>query len=235
MATFSESRSSTDSTLTFNKEHMDLKAPLISTGAAAEWRHQRKLRVPLRFFQPILGGIVLISLVLVSWTAIQTWKVQQHVHLFPSGSELGTCGDNKTVEEARAHGCVFDAMSYLWVRPECYHRELVEDFMQRSDWAWYSDAQLKHKLPMDELLRGDHPQAFAPKKYHQIHCTYMWRKMHSILVDHLPVDSDLTNWMHTMHCEKVLLNHILHEDANCTDAMVCPTLVRATWTTCGYY
>jgi hypothetical protein len=238
MAPISDNRSSSDSTIGFEKHQLDLESsetPLINSTDTYQWAQQKKSCVPRRLVHSIIGSIILAIVLLVGFTALQTWKVQQHVHLYPSGLELGTCGYDKTPEEARAHGCVFDPMSFIWVRPECYHGDLLEDFMKRSEWAWYSDPQLKHKLPMDEVFNGDHPQAFAPKQYHQIHCTYMWRKMHSVLVDRLPIDSDLSSWHHTMHCEKVLLNHILHEDANCTDSMVCPTWVRATWTTCGYY
>ncbi|KAF2663826.1 hypothetical protein BT63DRAFT_460948 [Microthyrium microscopicum] len=237
MATASDYRTSTDSTITLDKAtYLDSStAPLITSTDAEGWHKNRTARASHRLYRFVLCGLAVFAFALICWTAFQTWKLQKHVHLFPTGIELGTCGSNKTIEEARAHGCVFDPMSYIWVRPECYHEDLLDDFMKRNDWAWYSDPKLQNKIPMEQLFRGDHPQAFAPRSYHQIHCTYMWRKMHGVLLDHLPIDSDLSHWKHTMHCEKVLLNHILHEDANCTANMICPTLVRATWTTCGYY
>jgi len=64
---------------------------------------------------------------------------------------------------------------------------------------------------------------------------YMWKKMHKAILEHRPIDSYLTEWHHTNHCEKILLNDYLHEDVQCTAEMVCPTWVRATWTACKRY
>ena len=61
------------------------------------------------------------------------------------------------------------------------------------------------------------------------------KKMHKAILQHTPIDSYLMEWSHTDHCEMVLLNDYLHEDAQCTPEMVCPTWVRATWTGCKRY
>lgn len=64
----------------------------------------------------------------------------------------------------------------------------------------------------------------------------MWKKMHKALLEkNHPIDSYLVDWHHTNHCEMVLLNDWLHEDVQCTPEMVCPTWVRATWTSCKQY
>ena len=87
--------------------------------------------------------------------------------------DYGDCGDKDSVEEARAKGCVFDPMGWIWTRPECYDAELVEDFMNRTDWSWHTDPKLteESKVPMDVIYRGDHPKLFTSKKYHYVHCT----------------------------------------------------------------
>jgi hypothetical protein len=49
-----------------------------------------------------------------------------------AGDKLGHCG--RPIVEARALGCVWHAMSWAWQRPECYHAELVAEFLARMDW-----------------------------------------------------------------------------------------------------
>jgi len=179
----------------------------------------------------LLGIIVQLASMSVSLHGIE-----KSIHLKPTGLEFGDCGSSHTIEEARESGCLFDPMSWLWVRPECYDQELIDNFMNRTDWSWHSDWKLtpESRIPLEEVVRGDHAKLFTQKKYHSVHCTYMWQKMHKALLEHRPVDTDLTSWHHTLHCEQVLLNEYLHEDEACDSGMICPTWVRATWTGCGY-
>ena len=186
---------------------------------------------------PVLGIFALFCLSTMIYLSVTVQAMQKAIHLHPTGIELGDCGSSHTVDEARAKGCLFDPMSWLWVRPECYDSSLIDDFMNRTDWSWHTDWKLtpESQVPLDRVFAGDHPHLFTSKKYHSIHCTYMWQKMHKALLEHRPVDTDLTSWHHTHHCEEVLLDPYLHEDSECTDDMICPTLVRATWTSCGYF
>ena len=188
-------------------------------------------------FYPLLGLFVIFCISSLAYLSATVHTLRKAFHLRPTGIELGDCGSSHTVEEARAKGCLFDPMSWLWVRPECYDQALIDDFMNRTDWSWHTDWKLtpESQVPLKEVFDGDHPQLFTGKKYHSIHCTYMWQKMHKALLEHRPVDTDLTSWHHTHHCEEVLLDQYLHEDSKCTADMVCPTLVRATWTSCGYF
>jgi hypothetical protein len=89
------------------------------------------------------------------------------------GVNLRHCGKSNTVEEARSLGCIFDPMSWVWVRPECYDAELVEDFMNRTDWSWHTDPKLTpvSAVPMEEIYRGYHPKLFISKMYHTVHCS----------------------------------------------------------------
>ncbi|KAJ5958812.1 uncharacterized protein N7479_005962 [Penicillium vulpinum] len=198
-------------------------------------RHSRSRWVI--FFSSTSLVLVLALLATSVYIATSVRTMGKVMYLHPDGRELGDCGPNHTVEEAREYGCVFDPMSWLWVRPECYDKVLIDDFMNRTEWSWHTDWKLtpETKVPLDVVFSGEHPQLYTSKKYHSIHCTYMWQKMHKALLEHGPVDSDLTNWHHTHHCEQVLLDQYLHEDSECTADMICPTLVRATWTACGYF
>ena len=198
-------------------------------------RNQGSKTKSIFYLALVLFAAICISAII--YLSVTIHAMQKFVHLHPSGIELGDCGSSPTVEEARAKGCLFDPMSWLWVRPECYDQSLIDNFMNRTDWSWHTDWRLtpESQVPLEDVFAGDHPQLFTGKKYHSIHCTYMWVKMHKALLEHRPVDTDLTDWHHTYHCEEVLLEPYLHEDTECTDEMICPTLVRATWTSCGYY
>ena len=153
----------------------------------------------------------------------------------PTGAEFGDCGH--TIEEARANGCLFDAMSWLWVAPACYHKDLIDEWWGRTEWHFFSNWTL---LPEDEVSResveaGEHNLLYTHTKYHKIHCAYMWQKTQKTLVNHLPIDSNLHSFHHTGHCERVMLNDILHEDVDCTHSAICPTQLTPVWTTCGWW
>jgi hypothetical protein len=206
----------------------------VESGATQESEHAHYIR-SLYSVRTLFVCLFTFSMAIITWNVAQNLIIEAKLHRFPSGAELGNCGKSGSIEDARAHGCVFDAMSYIWVRPECLHSDLIENFFNRTDWAFYRDPKLRHQIPTAEIVRGDHQKAFTARKYHSIHCSYMWRKMHKVLIERKPIDSDLASWHHTLHCDKVLTNEYLHEDYNCTKEQLCPTRVGATWTSCGYY
>lgn len=104
----------------------------------------------------------------VLYTAAEVHSLSTHAIV-----DYGDCGTDGSVEEARAKGCVFDPMSWIWVRPECYDKAMVADFMNRTDFSWHFDPKLTPEsvVPMDVIYRGDHPKLFTQKKYHYVHCT----------------------------------------------------------------
>jgi hypothetical protein len=113
---------------------------------------------------------------------------------------------------------------------------LIADFMNRTDWAFYTSKALEPETQVDmaEVWAGTERQLYTTKKYHKIHCMYMWYKMHAVILDGLPVDSDMSAWIHTGHCDRVLLEEIFHEGVGCTPEMICPTMLIPIWTSCGY-
>lgn len=215
---------------------------------------RRGLRASGWLLKLFLGAVALICSVSIVYTAACVHRLSS-----VAIADYGDCGQSETVEEAREKGCVFDPMSWIWVRPECYDAELVAEFMNSTDFSWHTEPKLKPetKLGMDVIFRGDHPKLFTQKDYHTVHCfvrllpassflgnpgltqltpsQYMMKKMHKAILEHRPIDSYLTEWHHTNHCGMVMLNDILHEDTDCAAPKVCPTWVRATWTACRRY
>jgi hypothetical protein len=126
-------------------------------------------------------------------------------------------------------------MSFAWQRPACYYEDLVESFKNRTDWHFYSNWTLEpaEELPLDRVIAGDFDVVYAEKRYHPIHCTYMWQKMHTAYQQGLPVDSSTPPMSHTLHCEKVLLLDYTGE-ASCNNLATCPTRLKVSHTKCGF-
>jgi hypothetical protein len=68
-----------------------------------------------------------------------------HPTVIHTGSELGNCGS--TIAEARAAGCHFDPMSWLWIPHACWkpHVDMIEDWKASTDWHLYTDVNMRAK------------------------------------------------------------------------------------------
>ena len=156
-----------------------------------------------------------------------------------TGSELGNCGS--TIAEARAAGCHFDPMSWLWISPACWkpHVDMIEDWKASTEWHFYTDVNMRaeDEVPTQAAYDGDYPTLYTPYKYHKIHCSFMWKKTHAILSNRLPIDDNTLSERHMKHCQMVLLNEFFHEDVNCTESptQICPIRLIQEFTKCGYF
>ncbi|KAJ6442621.1 acetylserotonin methytransferase-like protein [Purpureocillium lavendulum] len=156
----------------------------------------------------------------------------------PTGDEFGHCG--ASIAEARSLGCIFDPMSWAWQRPECYHPELVADFLARMDWRFYLS---KQALPSEEVsreawIRGDYLTLYGPGTWHTFHCTYSWRKFHEAFKDKKPMDNDILQIQHTMHCDTVFLHDLdpkLTAACDTSPGGCNTTEVNAGFNSCGWY
>ncbi|OTB00952.1 hypothetical protein M426DRAFT_26061 [Hypoxylon sp. CI-4A] len=157
-----------------------------------------------------------------------------------TGDEFGHCGS--TIAEAKSLGCVFDSMSWAWQRPECYHAELVEDFLSRMDWKlYYTNETVESKEASREAWeRGDYVTLYVDKAWHFFHCMYSWRKFHEAFQKKMPMDNDIAMFGHTMHCDGVFLHNVdpaLIGTWKCdSQPGGCRTIeVTAGFNKCGYY
>ncbi|PYI06680.1 hypothetical protein BO78DRAFT_272572, partial [Aspergillus sclerotiicarbonarius CBS 121057] len=114
------------------------------------------------------------------------------------------CGS--TFAEAKALGCHFDIMSFSWLPTPCFDSELMNEFLNVSDWKWYTSHGGQSTVPKERVLAGEYDQLWVTWEYHRVHCTYMWKKLHrAILTDDVHVDGYIANMHHTHHCSMVLL------------------------------
>jgi hypothetical protein len=154
-----------------------------------------------------------------------------------TGVEYGGCGNN--VAAARAIGCRFHPLSWQWIPEPCYDEELINSFLLRSKFQFYRNYTLEaeDEIDMGEIINGDHETVFTPDRYHPIHCTFEWIKIHKAWVEKQPIDNIAISLAHTHHCELNTLNPYLGElgVGNCTASGICATQLSVTFNTCGYY
>lgn len=167
--------------------------------------------------------LALVILTSLTWSVIEA-RYSQRTH-YVSTLRSG-CGNS--VEQAKANGCHFDMMSWLWLPNECFDAELVEEFIQLRDWKWYTHHRglEEDRVPVADVKTGMYDSLWAPQEYHMWHCTYMWKKMHRAILRHGPIDNDIARYNHTLHCEKMLLEPESLAAVN--------TLVTAEFASCSY-
>ena len=115
------------------------------------------------------------------------------------------CGD--TWQEAKALGCIYDVIASRWYAPECFDRESFEAMRREpgTNYTWFTDKEHTQPFPAEVAERGEFVLLFPLYNFHKIHCLYLWRKMHHALLNNLPLDDDLMEEDHTIHCTKNLL------------------------------
>ena len=124
---------------------------------------------------------------------------QAHRSLIQSTS----CGS--TPGEARVRGCTFDLMSWCWLPPACHDEPLSRQHLDLGPWLWYEDVEATRSVTQEVAARGEIPKLFVEESFHQIHCTYIWKKMHRAYLSQRTIDSYVGRFNHTIHCSEVLL------------------------------
>lgn len=168
-----------------------------------------RLRTIIAFF----GGLSLGALLFTIFKTPVFHKRQvpsrngYHVTKLVNGELVeGTqCGDSW--QEAKALGCVFDVMASSWYAPECFDKESLDSMMLEPgmDFIWYSDKEHTVQFPTEIAEKGEFEVLYPLSDFHKFHCLYLWRKMHHALAYNLPLDEDILEEEHTVHCTRNLL------------------------------
>ncbi|KAE8363748.1 hypothetical protein BDV27DRAFT_158527 [Aspergillus caelatus] len=157
----------------------------------------------------------------------------------PTGAEFGHCGNS--IKEARSLGCIFDPMSWAWQRPECYNARLVDDFLTSYEWHFYPNNQTRsaEELPEEKWKRGDYLGAWGSWSWHMYHCSYSWRKFHAAFQSQKPLDDDVLDPEHTVHCSTAILlrdtDPKLHAPCEEDPGGCQVTQMWVRFNKCGYY
>jgi len=115
------------------------------------------------------------------------------------------CGDSW--QEAKALGCIYDKMASRWYSPECFDKVSFDAMMSEpgTNFTWFLDKKHTVQVPSEIAQNGEFELLYPLHDFHKIHCLYLWRKMHHALLNNLPLDDDLMEEDHTIHCTKNLL------------------------------
>lgn len=118
------------------------------------------------------------------------------------------CGSSAS--EARERGCIFDIMMTGWVKKECYHEELSEQYLQEGDFRFFYDIEGKKEMPMDLVRRGEHHHMFTNDLHHRAHCVYVW-KLQALALESQArgevqlISNESMSYDHTVHCAHILV------------------------------
>jgi hypothetical protein len=114
------------------------------------------------------------------------------------------CGN--TSEEAHANNCVLDFIAGAWVPKACWDFELENEFLNLTAWHWYADSGGEQELSIESIREDGGPDPiFVTVEYHWVHCAYTWKKMHRARMMHLPIDTHVGDYAHTVHCADGLM------------------------------
>ncbi|KAK1710291.1 uncharacterized protein BDZ83DRAFT_591522 [Colletotrichum acutatum] len=116
------------------------------------------------------------------------------------------CGD--TWQEAKDLGCHFDVMASRWYAPECFDQTALEGMLDEQpyvNFTWYEDKEHTRVYPSELVLRGEFDKVYPSGDYHIYHCLYLWRRLHHAVIKNKPVDEDLLEYGHTLHCTRMIM------------------------------
>lgn len=121
-----------------------------------------------RRFYPILIGIVVTSMVIMSTTILS----------LPHIPSLRQCGSNPTT--ALANGCTFDILAFAWLPPACQDMDLTKEFLARDQWSWFAtplpDTE-RDSIPLSLVQEGIQGDVFISYTYATTQCEFLWRKL----------------------------------------------------------
>lgn len=158
-----------------------------------------------------MAGAVLSSL---PWLIVWTHYLEANVDLAPPPSLTTSCGWNYTM--AIANNCKFQLWSYSWVPPDCFDKELDDDFLAlqaQEDWDYYSSILPPIKVPLESVLKGNRNDLMSTWGQHFWHCAFYQRKFFRVVEenggDRIPAlkmtNRDLDEH-HGIHCQEWISN-----------------------------
>lgn len=157
----------------------------------------------------LLLGIAFISATIITLCVLIQGTDGPSVSSLLRQANQAHCGNTTT--SARSLGCQFDPMSFSWLPSACYDAELTAQFLSLRPWQWYdsvdgtaANMSASAAVSQAEVLLGEHDYLYVSWQYHELHCTYMWRKMHRAMLGIAEIDAYIGNYHHTAHCEEIL-------------------------------
>ncbi|OJJ42286.1 hypothetical protein ASPZODRAFT_137372 [Penicilliopsis zonata CBS 506.65] len=155
-------------------------------------------------FSGVIVSVILYALLNFSVLVVQPWVLStpQSVSDEIQGTQCGS-----SWQEAKAMGCHYDVMASRWYSDECFDAEVLEEMLlePQVNFTWYMDEQHTQEVPWELALSGEFEVLYPLYDFHKIHCLYLWRRLHHAVLNNRPLDDDLLEYEHTVHCTRNLL------------------------------
>ncbi|EXJ69216.1 uncharacterized protein A1O5_07252 [Cladophialophora psammophila CBS 110553] len=164
------------------------------TGTEKAWQSERA---------KIVSMAVLIVVVLVSVSLGLRFIIAESARTNASlSSSQQDCGSTRG--EALSRGCAFDIVSFAWMAPACYDRELAAEFSSLRAWGWFLDENRTQAVSQREVELGEFDALYVSSEQLAYHCVFTWQKMHRALLRKAPLDSVVGGYKHTEFCARKL-------------------------------
>ena len=161
----------------------------------------------IRLFIYLGGSIILIAVFALGTVALRrkSFPLPQDTCRSRYNEVASSCGNSTA--EAQALGCSFDLLSAAWLPEECQDRDLTEEFRAQGPWQYFEDSDGQVELWEGDLWKrsGSSETYWATRKWHTVHCSFEWRKMHRAIERGARMEDALRDYRHTIHCGKMFL------------------------------
>ncbi|CAI7574178.1 unnamed protein product [Penicillium glandicola] len=108
--------------------------------------------------------------------------------VFDTETGEAKCGTHWT--EAKRLGCHFDVMASRWYSPSCFNQGVLGEMLEEVNFKWYADREHTKEVSRDVVLAGEFEAVYPDNDYHIMHCLYLWRRLHSAIIEHRHLDDD---------------------------------------------
>ena len=161
------------------------------------WWQSWRRDIVSALFTAIVTSIAIVGITLLFSTLLSDKSVQ---------SQPLSCG--KTFEEAKSHGCTFDALTLTWLRPECsqHGNDEFSEAAGNETWKyWEKDGSVE--LGHYESLAYLPPGALYVSTYEQYltHCMWILLRVHNALEHGERLDFVSISYEHSKDCLNLLL------------------------------
>ena len=154
--------------------------------------------------------ILSISLMFSATLNIMFLYFQSRPNMGEGVGLVRNCGS--TPAEARALNCTFDLMISAWTPPECYPREMSDNYIQEGAFTYWEDFETRREVPLETVLLGEFEHIYVSTGYHESHCAYVWERTVWAVNNDMLVDFQSFQEEHTAHCAKLLRKPLTHGD-----------------------
>lgn len=192
-----------------NHSSFDLSSSTLSDeGESIPWDRIEKTSTsrPKFSIRSLLGYLILFTGATV---ALGSYLSHYH-HRHTSRILKKPCG--KSAPEAQAAGCQWDVLSFAWVPPACFDRELTSQFRAADHWRYYGDHNKTWEMTEFEFGQ-DTQTVYLTNALHKVHCAFSWLKLDRARATGGMVPATLA-LSHTEHCL-----HVLSEDLSDPDGI----------------